>query len=117
MSSASKSVYYFGFYLLILGLTLLVVPNLLLTPFQIPETNEVWIRVVGMLVFHIGLYYVFMAPSDNKLFNTLTAYTRFGVLIWFVAFVLIGWAPAPLILFGLVDAVGALWTLYALKKN
>ena len=96
---------------------LLVTPNLLLSLFQIPETNEVWVRVVGMLVFHIGLYYVLMAPSDNKLFYSLTAYTRFGVLVWFIAFVVIGWAPVQLILFGLVDAAGALWTLLALKKK
>lgn len=116
MSAASKSIYYFGFYLLILGITLTVVPNMLLSTFQIPETDEVWIRVVGIVVFNIGLYYVFMAPSNHTLFMTLSVYTRLAILLWFIAFVLVEWAPAQLILFGLVDAAGALWTYVSLKK-
>jgi hypothetical protein len=116
MTSASKSIYFFGFYLLLIGITLLVMPNFLLSTFQLPETSEVWIRVVGILAFNIGLYYIFMAPSNHTLFMTLSVYTRLAVLIWFIAFVLIDWAPAQLLLFGLIDAAGALWTYLALKK-
>jgi len=117
MTSAGKSVYYFGFYLLILGIVLTVVPNILLSTFFLPETNEVWIRVVGIIVFNIGLYYVFMAPVNQALFYTLTIYTRALILIWFIVFVLIGWAPAPLIMFGLVDMAGAIWTFIAMRSK
>lgn len=117
MTPAGKSVYYFGFYLLILGATLTGFPNVLLSTFQLPETNEVWIRVVGMLVFNIGLYYVFMAPTNSTLFYTLSVYTRASILGWFVVFVLIGWAPASLILFGVVDMAGAVWTFVAMRKK
>jgi hypothetical protein len=117
MTSAGKSVYYFGFYLLILGATLTGFPNLLLSTFQLPETNEIWVRVVGVLVFNIGLYYVFMAPTNNTLFYSISVYTRASILVWFVAFVLIGLAPAPLILFGAVDMAGALWTFAAMKRK
>ena len=116
MSPASKSIYFFGFYLLILGISLTVFPNDLLGMFQLGETNEIWIRVVGIVVFNIGLYYVFMAPSNHALFMTLSVYTRLAILVWFIVFVLIDWAPPQLILFGLVDAGGALWTYLALKK-
>lgn len=58
MNAAAKSVYYFGFYLLLLGITLITYPNLLLSTFGQPETAEVWIRVVGVIVFNIGLYYI-----------------------------------------------------------
>ena len=54
MSSAARSVYAFSFYLFALGFVLTVAPNLLLRIFGIPETNEVWIRVVGMLVLLLG---------------------------------------------------------------
>jgi hypothetical protein len=117
MTTAGKSVYYFGFYLLILGIVLTVVPNILLSTFFLPETNEVWIRVVGIIVFNIGLYYVFMAPVNQALFYTLTIYTRALILIWFIVFVLIGWAPAPLIMFGLVDMAGATWTFIAMRSK
>lgn len=116
MNSAAKSLYYFGFYLLILGINLTVFPNMLLSIFQIEETTEVWIRVLGAVVFGIGLYYVFMAPSNNALFLTLSVYVRASILFWFIVFVMMGWAPTQLILFGLADAVGAAWTYLAMKK-
>jgi hypothetical protein len=117
MTSAGKSIYYFGFYLLILGITLTVVPNILLSTFLLPETNEVWIRVVGIIVFNIGLYYIFMAPVNQAIFYTLTIYTRALILFWFIVFVLLGWAPTPLIMFGLVDAAGAVWTYAAMRRK
>jgi hypothetical protein len=116
MTPAGKSVYYFGFYLLVLGITLTAFPNMLLTLFQIAETSEVWIRVLGAVVFGIGLYYVFMAPSNNVLFFTLSIYVRASILVWFIIFVLMDWAPAQLILFGLVDMAGAAWTYTTLRK-
>jgi len=117
MNSAAKSVYYFGLYLLLLSVALTVVPNFILSTFQLPETNEVWIRVVGVLVFSIGLYYVFMAPANNTLFLSLSVYIRLSILFWFIVFVLIGWVSPMLIMFGVVDAVGALWTFLELKKQ
>lgn len=117
MTAASRSIYYFGYYLLILGITLTVVPNLLLSTFQLPETQEIWIRVLGIVVFNIGIYYVFMAPAHHTLFLTLSVYTRLLILFWFVVFVVLGWAPAQLILFGLVDGAGAIWTYVTLRKQ
>ena len=116
MTASSRSIYYFGLYLLILGITLTVVPNMFLATFQLAETSEIWIRVLGVVVFNIGIYYVFMAPADHTLFLTLSVYTRFLILFWFVVFVVLGWAPPQLILFGLVDAAGATWTYLTLRK-
>lgn len=117
MTAASKSLYYFGFYLLALGITLIASPNLILSLFQIQETTEVWIRVVGTVVSGIGLYYVFMASSNNALFLILSVYVRTTILLWFVIFVVLDWAPPQLILFGLVDVAGAAWTYVALKRQ
>lgn len=117
MTPSAKSIYYFGFYLLILGISLTVSPNFLLSSFQFPETNEVWIRVLGAVVFNLGLYYILMAPANHLLFLSLTVYTRGLIFLWFIVFVAIGWAPMPLILFGLVDVAGAAWTYLALRKK
>ncbi len=116
MNAASRSVYYFGFYLVFLSVALTAFPNVLLSTFQMPETNEVWIRVVGVLVFSIGIYYIFMAQANHTLFLTLTIFIRASILLWFIVFVLISWAPPTLILFGVVDAIGAVWTYFELKK-
>lgn len=116
MTASSRSIYYFGYYLLILGITLTVVPNFLLATFQIAETQEIWIRVLGAVVFNIGIYYIFMAPANHALFLLLSVYTRLLILFWFVVFVVLGWAPVQLILFGLVDGAGATWTYLTLRK-
>ncbi len=117
MTPASKSLYYFGFYLLGIGITLTVFPNILLSLFQFPETNEVWIHVLGAVVFGVGMLYIFMAPTNHALFFILTIYVRASILVWFTIFVVIGLAPVQLILFGVVDAAGAAWTYTALRKQ
>lgn len=117
MTSASKSIYYFGFYLAILSVSLMTYPNTLLEMFQLSPTNEVWIRVLGAVVLDIAILYVFMAPTNNVLFMTLTVYVRMSILLWFILFVVLDIAPIRLILFGLVDAAGAGWTYFALRKK
>jgi hypothetical protein len=116
MTAPSKSVYYFGIYLILVGISLVVVPNFVLSLLFLPATSEVWIRIVGVLVFNIGVLYYVMAPENNRMFMILTVYLRASVFVWFVLFVVIGWAPAMLIGFGVVDLLGAIWTYSALKK-
>jgi len=117
MTPGSKTVYYFGFYLLITGITLIVAPNFLLSLFQIEATTEIWIRVLGAVVTNVGFLYVYMAPVNHALFLTLTVFARLAILLWFAAFVLLGWAPTQLIAFGLIDGAGATWTYFALKNQ
>jgi hypothetical protein len=100
-----------------LALALMVFPNSLLAIFQIALTTEIWIRVLGVVVFNLGVLYIFMASANNKLFSSLSVYLRAVVLIWFVLFVALELAPPQLILFGAVDAAGALWTYMALRKE
>ena len=117
MTPASKTVYYFGFYLLLTGVTLIVAPNFLLSLFQIEATTEIWIRVLGAVVTVVGFLYVYMAPANHTLFLTLTVFARYSILVWFTAFVVLGWAPTQLVAFGLIDGAGATWTYFALKSQ
>lgn len=116
MTAAAKSLYVFAIYLLILGVLLIITPNTLLSMFQIAETTEVWIRIAGVLTFSVGIYYFYMAPQNNTVFMALTAYVRASIIIWFTLFVLMDWVSPQLILFGIVDLLGALWTFMALRK-
>jgi hypothetical protein len=117
MSPAGRSLYYFGFYLLLTGVTLTIAPNILLSLFGMPETTEIWIRVLGTVVFTLGLGYVVMAPSNPRLYFTFSVYARTFVFVMFTAFVVLEWAPWQLILFGLIDLAGATWTYSALRKG
>jgi hypothetical protein len=116
MSKAATSVFVFSIYLFILGAVLVVVPNTLLALFGLPETNEVWVRVVGMLVVILGYYYLTAARNELTAFLRATVYGRFAVLLFFVAFVVFGFAPPILILFGAIDAAAAGWTGMALRS-
>ncbi len=50
MSNGAKSVFVFAIYLLLLGVTLLAIPNAMLSLFAYPTTDEVWIRVAGITI-------------------------------------------------------------------
>ena len=64
MSKAALSMFIFGIYVILFGIILMVVPNALLAIFGLPATTEVWVRVVGMLVFLIG--YLYPGISQRK---------------------------------------------------
>ncbi len=117
MSKAAVSVFVFSIYLFVLGLILVAVPNVLLSLVRIPETNEVWVRVVGMLVLILGLYYFTAARNELTPMLRATVIGRFAVLLFFVAFVVLGFGPPALILFGVVDALAAIWTGLALRAQ
>jgi hypothetical protein len=117
MTRAAFSVFVFSIYLYALGAILVVAPNVLLGLFGITETVEVWVRVVGMLVLIIGLYYTTAARHEQTAVLRATVVGRTAVLIFFVAFVAAGFAPPVLILFGVVDAAAATWTALALKAD
>ena len=116
MTAAAKSVCYFGFYLYVTGITLIAAPNFLLSTLQLPNTNEVWIRVVGVLALCIGYYYHRAGAGNIQAFFKHTIPTRIFVFLSFTAFVLLNYISPMLILFGAVDFAGAVWTWWALKK-
>lgn len=117
MSNGAKSVFVFAIYLLLLGVTLLVIPNALLSLFAYPTTDEVWIRVVGMLLVMIAFYYIQAARNELLAFFQWTVYVRAAVILFFVAFVVLGLARPILILFGAVDLLAALWTAVVLRSS
>jgi uncharacterized membrane protein len=114
---AAKTVLYFGFYLYAVGLVLLVAPNFLLSVFQLPETEEVWIRVVGVLTLAIGFYYHQTGSKNITAMVPLTVVARLFVFFAFTAFVLLKFVSPALLLFGVVDLIGAVWTWMTMKKN
>ena len=116
MTPAAKSVYYFGFYLYLVSATLIFIPNILLGVLGIPLTNEVWIRVLGVLVGLIAFYYHQSGAKNISAFFPLTIPTRIIVLISFILFAVLKMASPMLVGFGAVDFAGAMWTMMVLKK-
>jgi hypothetical protein len=117
MSQSAKSVFVFGIYLLLLGLSLMTFPNILLTPFGIPPTNEVWIRVAGLLLMALSVYYFVSSRLELVPIFKVTMYIRCSIILFFTAFVLLSWVTPTIILFAVVDLAGGIWTYSALKKE
>ena len=117
MSKTAFTLFAFGIYLLVLGLILIFFPNGLLSIFGLPTTSEVWIRVVGVLAFNIGVYYIFAARAEAKGFFIASCYTRTLVFVMFCMFVFFGLSKPVLIFFGFVDLLGGVWTTITLKKE
>jgi len=69
-----------------------------------------------MLVVFLGFYYTQAARKEMTDFFQWTVYVRPTVIVFFTAFVLLGFANPPLILFGAVDLLGAIWTALALRS-
>ena len=117
MSAGARSLFVFAIYVALLGATLLVAPNALLALFAYPTTGEVWIRVLGMLMVLLAFYYVQAARKELTGFFQWTVYTRGSVILFLIAFVVLGYARPILILFGVVDLAGALWTAATLRSS
>jgi hypothetical protein len=97
----------------------MVAPNALLAIFGLPATTEVWIRVVGMLVFLIGYYYIRASRNEKEMikFYRWTVHARSSVVVFFIIFVAFGLVKPILILFGIVDLLAALWTWKTLPSQ
>ena len=117
MSKPAFTIRIWSFYLLGLGLILLLLPNVLLTLFAIPTTDEVWIRVVGMLLLILAYYCWEAARLNNLPFIQWSVPAHASVIFVFIGFVLFKLAPPQLILFGAVDLLAALWARATLKTR
>lgn len=104
-------------YLLGLGLVLVLAPNVLLGLFGFPPTQEVWIRVVGVLVLLLCYYCIRAGRGGSVDFMRWSVHGRASVIVFFLAFVLLGWAQPALILFGIVDLAGAALTAWGLRND
>jgi hypothetical protein len=105
----------FGLYVAVLGIMMIVVPNFLLK-ISHTSTTEVWIRVAGMLLVFLAFYYTQAARKEMTDFFRWTVYTRSSVIVFFIIFVLLGLATPTLIMFGVIDLLGAIWTGLALRS-
>jgi len=115
MSQAAKSMLVHGIYLALSGLTLIAVPNLLFGLLGIAHTTEVWARIVGVLTLILGFYFIQSARQNVVAFMRWTVVARLTFMSFCVVFVLFHFIGPVLLLFGLLDLLGAVWTALALR--
>jgi len=108
----------FGIYSIIMGIVLLCIPRQVLPLFSIPvEENESWLRLLGFVLCCSSYYYLRMGAKANLDFVRLTVHTRLLAPVVVVVLILTGNANWHFLSFGIVDGLGGLWTLIALRKS
>lgn len=117
MSRATVSIIVFGVYDMIAGLGFILIPNVMLSLFGLSETNEVWIRVVGLLAFFVGGYYLVAARNNLIPFYRATALFRPPFAVGLFLLVLLDFSKPGLAIIGVIDILGAVWTWWALRSE
>lgn len=83
MTPSAKSVFYFGICLTLVGLTLLFIPNLFLSFIGVENTSEVWIRLAGILLIALSVYYIVAVKHQLSIIFKVTSFIRCTIIIFF----------------------------------
>jgi hypothetical protein len=117
MTKPALSVLTFGVYMIFQGLTLFVVPNILLSLFGFESSNEVWIRILGVALIALGYYYIQNAKANYLPFFSWTVQVRTLQLILIGSLVFLQIAPLMLIVISGTEFLFGVWTWWALKAD
>jgi hypothetical protein len=107
----------FGGYLLLLGAAGMLVPDALLRMLGMPVSHDAWPRIAAMLVLNYGLLYVWIVRTRAIAILPYTVFARILVLLYLGGFVAAGLVQPVILVFGIADAAGGLWTLWALRRD
>ncbi len=117
MNKSAKSLYYFGFYVLLTGIIICIIPDKFISLLQLPEIPTTWARVIGLLVIIIGSYDILNGLNNVKPLIKASIYLRtlffIGILILYIS----GQMTKEILPLGIIDLLGAIWTALSLKKE
>lgn len=116
MTSTAKSVFYYSFYMMGMGLSLLLIPNVALGLFGFGPTSDIWIRVLGLLAFCAGMLYFYCGRTNQMGFFRISVPERIIFFLGIVGIVLFLQVDPRIALVGSVDLFGAIWTALTLRK-
>ena len=122
--AAGWTIFIFGILAFLLGLTGLIRPEILLSilGFEVVERAQraasdytiVFMTASSMASFNMGVYYIFAALNDVKIFYRWTVPFRVVTFVVFTTVVITGIAPMKFLGVGLWELVGAISTGIAL---
>ncbi|HQX01947.1 MAG TPA: hypothetical protein PLQ94_07550 [Anaerolineales bacterium] len=122
--AAGWTIFIFGILAFLLGLTGLIRPEILLSilGFEVVERAQraasdytiVFMTASSMASFNMGVYYIFAALNDVKIFYRWTVPFRVVTFVVFTTVVIAGIAPMKFLGVGIWELVGAISTGVAL---
>ena len=114
MNATTLSVFIWGIYVFLTGVLLFLLPKKTLSLFGHDAPKDHWIRVVGILALSLGYFYLVAAQNELISLYWASIYARIAGFLGFSALVVFKKAKSKIILFGILDVLGALWTLLTL---
>ncbi len=125
--AAGWTIFVFGILAILLGLVGLIRPEILLSilGFEVIDRAQraasdytiVFMTASSMASFNMGIYYVFAAMNDIKIFYRWTVPFRTITFIVFTTLVIFGIAPLKFIGVGIWEFAGAIATGIAIYKE
>ena len=122
--AAGWTIFIFGILAFLLGLTGLIRPEILLSilGFEVVDRAQraasdytiVFMTASSMASFNMGVYYIFAALNDVKIFYRWTVPFRVVTFVVFTTVVIAGIAPMKFLGVGIWELVGAISTGVAL---
>lgn len=117
MTRAAQSILVFGIYVVGMGVVLMARPSIAVAPLGLPAPEGPWVRVLGLVAFVLGYYYLQAARQNVTPFFRWTLWGRSMVFTGFVLLAVVDLIPAPLIVYGVIDGIGAVWTGLTLRAG
>ena len=116
MSATARSIFYYSFYMMGMGLGLYFLPNLILGLFGFTPTTDIWVRMLGLLAFCTGMLYFYSARTNQTGFFRITVPERILFFLGTLTLVILFDVTPLLAAVGSVDLLGALWTGLTLRQ-
>lgn len=108
---------WFGYYVLCMGLALLLAPAWMCGLFGLPQPDIFWTSLTGLLLASLSTYYGAAGRAEDRVFAGATVRGRQLFSAGMVVLVVLGAAPPSALLIVLVDVLGARWTAGALRRG
>lgn len=103
-------------YMIVMGFSLLLVPNITLPFFKLSTTSEVWVRIIGALALTFSSYYYVCIKTEHLAFYRITIWGRYFFCSCLIALALTGVGELPILIFSFTELSLAIWTHISLKK-
>jgi hypothetical protein len=117
MTKSAKSLYYFGFYVLLTGIIICIVPDKFISLLKLPEIPIAWARVIGLFIIIIGCYDILNGRNNVKPLIKASIYLRILFFIGIFVLFISGQMPKEILPLGIIDLVGGIWTALSLKAE
>lgn len=118
MKKSATSVFVWGIYAVLSGLTFLLVPNLPLTLLGLGESQEVYPRLLGVAITMLGYFYIRAARQETmRSLYTWSVHARIGLSVAIIVLVILDLAKPAMLGFAVTELAGSLWTALALRAE